>query len=263
MRQFLRRGLWAAIALTAVGLSAGCSSSPNGGDGDETKYILWVTLERNLDLDIDVLAIQYLTADNGPTDGQVIVEGQVVSSFDSEGKATIIRQPPQTPSWDPGDLIHILALDSTGTVVHADSVVMPGLFHIVNVYPFNEHWRAGQQNPRFEWEMSLRAVSYVLSVQARNRHEALGYAEYHETQTGLTATLTPEVFYDAYDNLIDDYYDIHVIAYNPNFIPRNNSPYGLPEFPREQIPAPIVSEKVEGGISALLVSEHVTIEVAQ
>lgn len=263
MRRFFGRSLWTPAALTIVALAIGCSASPNGGDNGEVEYTLWVTLERNLDIDVDVVAIQYLTVDGDPTNGQVIVEGQVVSSFDSQGRATIIRQPPQTPQWAPGDMIHVVALDSTDAVVHSDSVVMPGLFYISSVDPANEPWRAGQPNPRFQWNLSVGAVGYVLSVQARTRDEAVGYAAYHETQSGLAATLTPEVFYDTYGNLIDDYYDIHVVAYSPNFIPRNNAPYGVPEFPKEQVPSPIVSDLVEGGISALLVTDHETIEVAQ
>ena len=263
MRRFFGLSLRTLAALAVMALAIGCSASPNGGDNGDTEYILWVTLERNLDIDVDVIAIQYLKADGNLTNGEVIIEGQVVSSFDSEGRATIIRQPPQTPQWAPGDMIHIVALDSTDVVVHSDSVVMPGLFYISSVDPANEPWRAGQPNPRFEWDLSIGAVGYVLSVQARTRDEAVGYAAYHETQSGLAATLTPEVFYDTYGNLIDDYYDIHVIAYSPNFIPRSNAPYGVPEFPEEHVPSPIASDNVEGGISALLVTEHETIEVVQ
>lgn len=247
----------AAFAIgTVTLLGAGCASSPNGGQTPDTEYVLWVILEKNLATNQDNLSVQFLKDENPVAGGQVIVEGESITSFDANGKA---QQSYTLGQWDSGVWIHIVALDSSGTVYN-DSVIIPGGFIISNVDPANEPWRPSQPNPRIEWTQSGHAVRYAISVQGRTSGSAaLGFAAYNETGLGLSQTFTQEVFSDNFGNVISDDYDIHVIAANPNFIAPDNPVYDAPDVP--DIPSPIQSTDVTGGISALCVSMSESIVV--
>jgi hypothetical protein len=257
MKRFWKTAACVTALLMAIGLFAGCSSSVNGNDDETEKYRLWITLERDLESGQDYVEVTYRTADGEQTHGVVEVGGIVISAFASDGKASHLIK---VPTWETGNWIPIVARDSLGEVIHRDSVIIPGEFTITSVFPAIGIWRPSDATLLVDWSPSANAVNYTLSVKPRNNQLAKGYADYHETQQALSATFTQEVFRDDFD-YVYDLYDVHIIAFNPNFIPRDDAPYKVPEFPASQIADPITGSRVVGGISALTVSERETIEV--
>lgn len=245
-----------AVIVTAI-LALGCSSSPNGGNGDESEYRLWVIMEKNMDLDLDILAVEF-TQDNGRVPGaQVVVDGDTLTAFASDG--TIGKTYP-IGQWATGVWIHIVALDSAGSTVHRDSVIIPDEFAIFNLNPAIGVWFPSDNTATIEWETAgVDVINYAVSVKGQGLAAgADGYHEYHETQTGLAETFNTDVFSNDFEILAGDY-DIQVIAYNPNFLTREGAPYLVPEF--ADVPAPIASDNVSGAISALVVTDKVTLEV--
>lgn len=244
-----------AVIVTAI-LALGCSSSTNGGNGDESEYSLWIIMEKNMNLGQDILVVEF-TQDNGRVPGgQVIVHGDALTAFASDG--TIGKTYP-IGQWATGVWIHIVAFDSTGSAVHRDSVRIPQEFTIFNLKPAIGIWFPRDNTASIEWATAIDAINYVVSVKGQGSATgAEGYHEYHETQTPLAETFVADVFRNDFDILPGDY-DIQVIAYNPNFLARGGALYLVPEF--DDVPAPIASDNVSGAISALVVTDKVTLEV--
>jgi hypothetical protein len=252
MRTFLAAG---AVIVTAI-LAMGCSSSPNGGNGDENEFRLLVIMEKNMELEQDILVVEFTQNNARVPDGQVIVHGDALSAFASNG--TIAKTYP-IGQWATGVWIHIVAFDSTGSAVHRDSVIIPEEFTITNLDPAIGTWFPRDNTAIIEWSAAINASNYAVSVKGRGSAAgAEGYHEYHATQTGLSETFDATVFSDDFNILPGDYH-IQVIAYNPNFLVREGVPYLVPEL--ADVPAPIVSDNVSGAIAALVVTDKVTLEV--
>jgi hypothetical protein len=246
-------GLGLAVLLGFAAVA--CSSTPNGGGETDAEYVLWVTLENNLMLNEDILWVKFHGENSAPTGGQVSVDGEIVLN---DPNAVQITQHFAGDRWTAGAWIVIMATDSAGTVVYRDSLKIPQEFAITNVNPFNEPWRPGR-TASIEWQTSSHAVGFAVSVTPPTGSDALGYAEYDESQSGLSETFTQEVFSNRFDIVRNGDYRVQVTAYNPNFVPRDDVDFKTPEF--DQIPQPITTSFVTGALSALTVSDAETITV--
>ena len=242
----------------AVGLTvSGCDSTPNDGGGNGEEYNLVVVLEKNLDSGEDIVYVRFRKDAAGIDGGVVVVDGDTIltSSASGQGNKTYA-----VPRWQHSEKIQIAAVDTSNSFAYRDSVVIPDEVAIDNVIPSNHIWRPVDGNANVSWTTSIGAVNYLTSVRARTtRTSSRGLSEYSESQTGLSQEILPSTFRDQFDNLVEDVYDLKVIAYSPNFIARPNPPYKTP--PNDDVRIPIIHNNVDGGIAALVVSARDTLLV--
>lgn len=257
----MKRALWWAASCAALLVCAlflwGCSSIPNDRGGDGAKYNLVVVLEKSLDTGLDVIYVRFQKDDDGIPGAVVVIDGDTIetSSASGTGNKTYTQ-----PRWEFGEKIQIKAIDAAASFSYRDSVVIPLDFVIENVLPANRIWRPVEGNALVSWTTSVGAVNYLTSVKARTLgSQTPGFSQYSESQAGLTQVIPPSTFRNPQSNdVVEDVYDIVIIAYTPNFIRRPNPPYKEPSLNDE--PAPIQKEDISGGISALVVSRHDTLQ---
>ena len=258
----IKRILWwttGASALAVCGLCLlGCSSTPNDGGGSGAEYNLRVVLEKNLDSGYDIVDISFTRDDDGIPGGVVVVDGDTATTGSGSGQG---NRTYTTPRWQHGEKIQIAAIDASESFVYRDSVVIPGDVSIENVTPANRIWRPVDNNALVSWTTSIGASNYVVSVKARTTNStSRGLAEYSESQAGLTHVIPPTAFQDQFNNVIEDVYDLTVIAYSPNFIiPVASRPYKTPLS--EDVPSPIQEDDIDGAIAAIVVADADTLVV--
>ena len=251
---------WAAgacVVLVAGLFLAGCESIPNGGGGNGEDYNLVVVLEKNLDSGQDVIYVRFRKAAAGIGGGVVVIDADTIptSSASGQGNKTYT-----TPRWQHAEKIQIAAIDTGGSFIYRDSVVIPDEFAVENVIPANHLWRPVDGNANVSWTTSIGAVNYLTSVRARTTStSSRGLSEYSESQAGLSQVILPSTFRDQFENLVEDVYDLKIIAYSQNFIARPNPPYKTP--PGDDVRTPILKDNIDGGIAALVVSERDTLLV--
>lgn len=253
-----RIGLAGACIVLAAGLFlVACNSTPNDGGGNGEEYNLVVVLEKNLDSGQDIIYVRFRKDDVGINDGVVVIDGDTIQTSSASGQG---NKTYNTPRWQHNERIQIAAVDPGESFIYRDSVVMPDAFTIENVVPANHIWRPVDGNANVSWTTAIGAVNYLTSVRARTTStSSRGLSEYSESQTGLSQEIPPGTFRDQFDNLIEDVYDLKLIAYSPNFIARPNPPYKTP--PGDDVRTPILSANVDGGIAALIVSDRDTLLV--
>ena len=235
----------------------GCEGTPNDGGGNGDEYNLVVVLEKNLDAGQDVIYVRFRRNAAGIAGGVVVIDGDTVTTSSASGQG---NKTYTSPRWDHGEKIQVAAIDPVESFVYRDSVVIPDDFFIINVVPASQLWRPADGNAQVEWTTSIGAINYLTSVKARTTNTtSLGLAEYNESQSGLTQQISPTTFHDQFGNLIEDVYDLKIVAYSPNFIARPNPPYKTP--PGDDVRTPIVHDNINGGIAALVVCERDTLLV--
>lgn len=250
---------WAGVFVTLVAglLLVGCDSTPNDGGGNGEEYNLVVVLEKNLDSGQDVIYVRFRKDDAGMDDGVVVIDGDTVETSSASGQG---NKTYNTQRWQHGEKIQIAAIDRTESFIYRDSVIIPDDVVIENVIPANHIWRPVDGNANVSWTTSIGAVNYLTSVRARTTSTtSRGLSEYSESQTGLSQVIPPSTFNDQFENLVEDVYDIKVVAYTPNFVGRPNPPYKTP--PGDDIRTPIINSNVDGAIAALIVSDRDTLLV--
>jgi hypothetical protein len=244
------------LLLVGIGLS-GCDSTPNDGDGNGAQYNLVVVLEKNLDSGQDVIYVRFRKDGVGISGGVVVIDADTIATSSASGQGNKTYTPPR---WQHGEKIQVAALDTSGPFVYRDSVVIPDELNIDNVLPANRIWRPIDGNAQVSWTTSIGAVNYAISVRARTSNTpSRGLSAYSQSQMGLSQEIPPSAFRDQFDNLVQDVYDLKIIAYSPNFIARPNPPYKTP--PGDDVRTPILKTNIDGGIAALVVSGRDTLLV--
>ena len=245
------------IVLATGVFLAGCEGTPNGGGGNGDDYNLVVVLEKNLDAGQDVIYVKFKRDDAGIAGAVVVIDGDTIATSSASGQG---NKTYNTPRWDHGERIQVSAIDPVESFIYRDSVVMPDDFFIDNVVPANQIWRPVDGNAQVGWTTSIGAANYLTSVKARTTNTtSRGLAEYSEAQSGLSQEILPSTFRDHFDNLVEDVYDLKIIAYSPNFIARPNPPYKTPSG--DDVRTPILRDNITGGIAALVVCERDTLLV--
>lgn len=254
------KGIGIALGLAALGVTltlAGCQSTPNG-DGQEAEYNLVVVLERNLQLNQDIIYLRFRRDNSGISGGVVVVDGDTITTLPASGNGAKTYNGGR---WTDGGLIRITALDTSNSFVYRDSILMPFSFLITNVVPANRLWQGG--TVRLDWSGSNNATDYAVSVKPRSTSSsARGLGTYDTDGTELTESFAGnEVFSTSLGVVIPDVYDMQVIAYSRNFVARSSPPYKIPD--NADIREPIGRTNIDGAISALTVTERDTILVPQ
>lgn len=246
-----------AIVLLAGLFVVGCEGTPNGGGGGEDDYNLVVVLEKNLDAGQDVIYVRFRRNDAGIAGAVVVIDGDTIATSSASGQG---NKTYNTPRWDHGEKIQVSAIDPVESFIYRDSVVMPDDFFIDNVVPANQIWRPVDGNAQVGWTTSVRAINYLTSVKARTTNTtSRGLAEYSQAQSGLSQEILPSTFRDQFDDVVEDVYDLKIIAYSPNFVARPNPPYKTP--PGDDVRTPILRNNISGGIAALVVCQRDTLLV--
>lgn len=260
MGQNKRTAGWLAGAtvLVACGLVLlGCDSTPNDDGDNGAQYNLVVVLEKNLDSGEDIIYVRFRRDGAGIAGGVVAIDGDTIETSSASGRG---EKTYTTPRWLHGEKIQITAIDPVESFVYRDSVVIPYDFVIEHVIPANHIWRPINGNANVTWTTSVGAANYVVSVKARTSNStAVPFSEYSESQAGLSHVIPPDAFQDQFNNVIEDVYDLKVIAYSPNFIARPNPPYKTPST--DDVRLPIQKTDIDGGIAALVVADRDTLSV--
>lgn len=260
MGRIKKTGAWGpgVTALALAGIAGlGCESTPNNGGDGGADYNLAVVLEKNLDLGQDIIYVRFRQDDLPIPGAFVIIDGDTINTSAASGRG---NKTYLTPRWNHGEKVHIAAVDTAESFVYRDSVVIPDEFFIDQVLPANQIWRPVDANAQVSWTTSIDAVNYAVSVRARTTStSSRGYGDYSASQTALTQTIPPSAFRDQFDNLVEDVYDLHVIAYAPNFIARLDPPYKTPL--NDDVRTPILNDDIDGAVAALVVCAKDTLLV--
>jgi hypothetical protein len=247
---------WGALALATLCI-LGCESTPNGGGNGGDDYNLVVVLEKNLDTDQDIIYVQFRRNDLAIPGAFVVIDGDTIKTSATSGRG---NKTYNTPRWGHGEKVFLAAVDTSESFVYRDSVVIPDELFIDQVLPANQIWRPVDGNAQVSWTTSPGAVNYMVSVRARDLYtSSTDLAEYSESQTALTHIIPPKTFRDVADNVVEDVYDIKIVAYAPNFIARPNAPYETPLS--DDVQTPILRDDIDGAVAALVVSAKDTLLV--
>ncbi|MBI3872825.1 MAG: hypothetical protein HY304_07100 [candidate division Zixibacteria bacterium] len=242
------------VTLATAALTS-CSTVPKDGGGTTASYALLITVERNLDLNQDFLYVKFLRDNGAVPNGRVAVDGDTLLVSAQEASKSYPKG-----HWTQSRPIHVAALDSSQGFVYRDSVRMPADFEISDVLPASRVWQPSDANAKVTWGTAFNAQNYTVSVRARSTGSpARGFADYYESSTQLAETIPPTTFRNTYDAVVEDIYDIQVVAYNPNFIGRTGTVYKRPTA--NDISVPISTDEIIGGLSALVVSARDTLRV--
>jgi hypothetical protein len=198
--------------------------------------------------------VRFQRDDAGIPGGRVVVDGDTVATAAStgEGSKTYVGG-----RWAHRAKVSINAIDTSQSYTYRDSVVIPGPLTITNVIPVNRLWTTGTAT--VEWSVAADVTAYALTITPRTAgSSARGFAE--AVLEGDSYTCTPDVFKNTFDQTVPGIYDIQVIAYAPNFLPRSGAVYQLPE---SDVPSPINEETISGALAALVVSVHDSVEVPE
>jgi hypothetical protein len=257
IKRFMGMAVGASIVLVATSLMSGCSSTPSDPGGNDGDYNLVVVLEKNLESGQDVVFVKFTRDASAIDDGVVVVDGDSIATSSVSGKGTKTYA---TPRWLHSEKIQIAAVDAGESFVYRDSVVIPDGFVIDHVVPANHILRPSDGSAQVSWTASIGAANYLISVDSRNAAlNPVGFAGYNESQFGLSQEILPSAFRDTFGNLIEDVYDLKVVAYFPNFIARDGAPYKT--LPGDDIRTPIINENLTGAIAALVLADRDTLLV--
>jgi len=256
-KRFMGLAVGANLVLMAATIMAGCSSTPDGPGGNDGDYNLVVVLEKNLDSGQDVVYVKFTRDAAAVDDGVVVVDGDSIATSSVSGKG---NKTYATQRWQHSEKIQIAAVDASESFVYRDSVVIPDGFVIDHVVPANHILRPSDGSAQVSWTASIGAANYLISVDSRNAGlNPVGFAGYNESQFGLSQEILPSAFRDTFGNLIEDVYDLKVVAYFPNFIARDGAPYK--SLPGDDIRIPILNDNVTGAIAALVLADRDTLLV--
>jgi hypothetical protein len=257
--QWVRGALLAALLVTEVAVFSGCNLTPsNNGGGNQAAYNLVVVLERNLELNQDIVYLRFRHENHGITGGVVIVDGDTISTLPASGQGTKTYSPGR---WTQQQMLQIKALDASNSYAYRDSIKLPSSFEITNVIPPNRLWQGG--NVTLTWTPALDADAYFVSVKPRTiGSPARGLGSYDTDSDPLSETFPgAEAFSNTFGTVIPDVYDMQIVAYSRNFTLRPNAPYKAPDA--DDVRVPISRTDIDGAVCALMVSARDTIRVPQ
>lgn len=245
------------IGLFGILIVAGCSGGSKITGGGNAQYTLEVVAERNLDDHADYLYVRFLRDGITVTDGYVKVDGDSLS-LSARGEAFA--------SYNSGHFafgmpIQIDAQDPDSGYSYQTSITLPSTMSAEVVPEADSIWQPNKGTLSIQFTLASPAAGYILSVTPRTIGTAApGYAT--DAATGQLVSFSPlEAFYNQQtDDLVSDYYDVRMIAYNGTFMAPPNSPYVLPD---KMYPATLDTDELTTYISAQVVSSRAVIEAME
>ena len=242
-----------AVSLVFALMIAGCGGGGPTNGGDDAKYALEVMVEKNLDEGQDHLYIRFLRDGISITEGYVIVDGDSLATSAS-GQAS---QSYSSSRYSHGQTVAVTAVDPEESFTHSTSVTIPSTFTVEVTSPANLIWQPNKGNVSLTWLLATPVVGYILSVDPRKSGTtAPGLTE---IISGGSHSFVPEdVFYNQQTSeLVSDFYDVKIVAYNGSFVRRTGAPYRSPDI---AFPLTIDEDQISGRVGALVVSSRKTIQ---
>lgn len=245
------------IGLFGILIVAGCSGGGKITGGGNAQYTLEVVAERNLDDHVDYLYVSFLRDGITVTDGYVKIDGDSLS-LSARGEAFVSYS---SGHFAFGMPIQIDAQDPDSGYSYQTSITLPSTMSAEVVPEADSIWQPNKGTLSIQFTLASPATGYILSVTPRtNGTAAPGYAS--DAGTGQLVSFSPlEAFYNQQTgNLVSDYYDVRMIAFNGTFLAHPQSTYVLPNI----VYSPTLkTDEIVTYISAQVVSPRAVIQAME
>jgi hypothetical protein len=189
-----------------------CGDDPLTPPGPTGGYVVNGVLFFNCN-NMSSLCYLKLTKDGANlTDAQVTVDGSVIA-YAGQG---VYRASSPGLSLVPGNGNMVTIKSGSGDVLFSKSFVLPDTFSVAVTNPANHKYTVGG-NVVAEWTGSAGSHHYVGTVVPKDSGAVVpDYAEL-ATEIKNAWTITPEAFQKSDGTLIQDRYDIYILAYGETF----------------------------------------------
>ena len=200
------------VILSLLILALSCGGDPLTPPDDTDGYVVNGVLFFNCN-NMSSLCYLKLTKDGANfADAQVSVAGYPIT-YIGQG---IYRAFSPGLILDPGNGNMVIIKSGSGDALFSKSFVLPDTFSVVVAYPANRLYVTGG-NVLVEWTASTGSLHYAGTVVPKDSGAVVpDYAE-PATEIKNAWTITPEAFQKSDGTLIQDRYDIYILAYGETF----------------------------------------------